>query len=82
MKFAPGISMSAMMIVDHEKYLLNPGSVGQPRDGDNRAGVAVYTPEMGEVFYFRVPYDLPGAQMRIRLAGLPDVLAASLQHGR
>ncbi len=63
-------------------YLLNPGSVGQPRDGDARAGFAVYDTEARMVAYYRVAYDVAAAQRRIREEGLPDVLAERLEMGR
>ncbi len=63
-------------------YLINPGSVGQPRDGDPRAAFAIYDSGAGIVTYWRVPYDVAGAQRKIRDAGLPDVLASRLQNGR
>ncbi len=62
-------------------YLINPGSVGQPRDGDPRAGYAVYHAEQRFVTYYRVPYDVADAQRRIRAAGLPDTLASRLATG-
>ena len=63
-------------------YLLNPGSVGQPRDGDPRAAYAVFSSEQRFVTYHRVPYDVEEAQRRIRAAGLPDLLAERLATGR
>jgi predicted phosphodiesterase len=63
-------------------YLLNPGSVGQPRDGDPRAAYAVFSSEQKFVTYYRVPYDIKEAQHRIRAAGLPDLLADRLATGR
>jgi diadenosine tetraphosphatase ApaH/serine/threonine PP2A family protein phosphatase len=63
-------------------YLLNPGSVGQPRDGDPRAAYAVYDPAAACVTYCRVSYDIERAQSKIRRAGLPPVLAERLAHGR
>lgn len=63
-------------------YLLNPGSVGQPRDGDPRAAYAVFSSEPRFVTYCRVPYDIEEAQRRIRAAGLPDLLADRLATGR
>jgi predicted phosphodiesterase len=63
-------------------YLINPGSVGQPRDGDRRAAYCVYDTDAGMVTYFRVEYDIAGAQRKIRAAGLPDVLAERLSVGR
>ncbi len=62
-------------------YLLNPGSVGQPRDGDPRAAYAIYDRVESLVAYRRVPYDIIEAQRRIRAAGLPDVLAERLADG-
>jgi predicted phosphodiesterase len=64
------------------RNLINPGSVGQPRDADWRAGFAVYDSARCEVIYYRVPYDVPGAQGRILMAGLPERLAARLREGR
>jgi diadenosine tetraphosphatase ApaH/serine/threonine PP2A family protein phosphatase len=71
------------MEVDPEcAYLINPGSVGQPRDGDPRAAYCVYDTDAAMVTYFRVPYDVLEAQRKIRTAGLPDVLADRLAVGR
>jgi predicted phosphodiesterase len=63
-------------------YLLNPGSVGQPRDGDPRAAYAIYDTEQRVVIYCRADYDVAEAQRRIRAAGLPDLLADRLAAGR
>lgn len=62
-------------------YLINPGSVGQPRDGDPRAAYALFSIEDQTVEYRRVPYDIDGAAAKIRTAGLPGVLAARLYDG-
>jgi len=64
------------------RHLINPGSVGQPRDYDWRAAFAIYDTETCEILYHRVPYDLTAAQSRIRAAGLPERLAARLKEGR
>ena len=64
------------------RYLLNPGSVGQPRDGDWRAAFAVLDTESHEVHFYREPYDLHVAQGRILMAGLPERLAERLRDGR
>jgi predicted phosphodiesterase len=68
-----------------ERYLINPGSVGQPRDNDWRAAFALYE-TAGEgpasVTYYRVPYDIQGTQARIYDAHLPDRLATRLSLGR
>lgn len=63
-------------------YLLNPGSVGQPRDGDPRAGYLLYTPSDRFLLYHRTAYDVSAAQSKILKAGLPDLLAHRLALGR
>jgi diadenosine tetraphosphatase ApaH/serine/threonine PP2A family protein phosphatase len=62
-------------------YLVNPGSVGQPRDGDPRAAYALWSPEERTVEYRRAAYDVDRAAEKIRAAGLPDFLAARLYEG-
>ncbi len=64
------------------RQLINPGSVGQPRDHDWRAAFAIYDSEACTVTYHRVPYDVMQAQGRILMAGLPARLAARLREGR
>jgi diadenosine tetraphosphatase ApaH/serine/threonine PP2A family protein phosphatase len=64
------------------KYLINPGSVGQPRDGDWRAAFALYDSDSRKVTFYRVVYDIALAQKRIREANLPERLADRLVHGR
>jgi diadenosine tetraphosphatase ApaH/serine/threonine PP2A family protein phosphatase len=63
-------------------YLINPGSVGQPRDGDPRAGFAVYDAATKVVEIHRVAYPVERTQARIRDAGLPEALAQRLMVGR
>ena len=68
-----------------ERYLINPGSVGQPRDNDPRAAFALYEAAgmtLATVTFFRVPYDIPQAQGRIIAANLPERLATRLALGR
>ncbi len=64
------------------RYLINPGSVGQPRDGDWRAAFAVFDTQGYTVTYYRVKYDLAAAQERIIAAELPERLATRLAQGR
>ena len=69
------------------RHLINPGSIGQPRDADWRAAFAIYNSEggdseAGEITFHRVPYDLNASQGHILLAGLPERLAARLREGR
>ena len=63
-------------------YLINPGSVGQPRDGDPRAGFGVYDAASQVVEIYRTPYPIERTQARIREAGLPEALAQRLAIGR
>ncbi|MBE6359241.1 MAG: metallophosphoesterase family protein [Lentisphaerae bacterium] len=64
------------------KYLFNIGSIGQPRNGDNRASFAVFDSDAQTVTRYRVPYDIAAVQAKIREAGLPERLAARLEWGR
>lgn len=64
------------------QWLLNPGSVGQPRDGDPRAAWLLLDTETGFATWKRTRYDVPAAQAAIRDAGLPDSLADRLGYGQ
>lgn len=63
-------------------YMINPGSVGQPRDGDWRSGFALFDTGKRVVTFCRVPYDLRAAQEKIFAAALPARLATRLAAGR
>jgi predicted phosphodiesterase len=79
----PARGDSLAMPIDPEcVYMINPGSTGQPRDGDPRAAYAIYDTEAKEVVYYRVAYDVAGAQKKIHAAGLPPILADRLAVGR
>lgn len=71
-----------LSIAPGSRHLINPGSVGQPRDCDWRAAFAIYDTEAHEITYHRVPYDVAKAQGKILLAGLPERLAERLRSGR
>ncbi len=64
------------------KYLINPGSVGQPRDGDSRAAYAIVDEDRKVVTLYRVAYPIEAAQKKILDAGLPPMLAYRLGMGR
>jgi predicted phosphodiesterase len=64
------------------KYLLNPGSVGQPRDGDPRAAYAIVDTSTRRVHLMRLMYPMEVAQEKVIQAGLPEVLARRLAVGR
>ncbi len=70
------------IVLDDRKAMLNPGSVGQPRDGDRRASYALLDPESGRVEVRRVEYPVADTQARMRSAGLPDRNALRLSLGR
>ncbi len=67
---------------DSARYLINPGSVGQPRDHDWRAACGLYDDERKTMRFLRIPYDVRAAQVKIIRAGLPDRLAYRLREGR
>ncbi len=64
------------------QWLINPGSTGQPRDGDPRAAWLLLDTDRWTATYRRAEYDIAGAQAAIRAANLPDSLAERLQHGQ
>ncbi len=75
-------SFAALRIDTGTRYLLNPGSIGQPRDGDPRAGFAIADLEHDVVEFWRVPYDIAAVQSRMRAARLPEALVQRLSLGR
>jgi predicted phosphodiesterase len=74
----PGTSLK---LTDH-RYYINPGGVGQPRDGDPRASYALYDSETLTMVFHRVIYDVSAVQNRMRKAGLPLRLIERLSFGR
>ncbi len=75
-------SFTALRIEPPCRYLLNPGSVGQPRDSDPRAAFAIADLAHQTVEFWRVPYDIAAVQERMRKAGLPEALIQRLVIGR
>jgi predicted phosphodiesterase len=71
-----------LALVAGVRYLINPGSVGQPRDGDPRAAYAIVDVPNARVELVRLDYPVRIAQEKIRLAGLPEPLADRLAAGR
>nr|HRJ73278.1 hypothetical protein [Terrimicrobiaceae bacterium] len=76
------IPLDVLALQQGKKYLINVGSVGQPRDGDWRSSYCIYDTTNNEVQLRRLEYDLPGAQRAIIDAGLPRKLAERLTSGR
>ena len=74
-------SLEAELALEAEnKYLINPGSVGQPRDRDPRASYLIYdSPE--QIEFRKVEYDIEAAQKKVLDSGLPGILAERLQYG-
>jgi predicted phosphodiesterase len=72
----------ALQLKSTARYLINPGSVGQPRDGDWRAAFALFDTDTHVVHFHRTPYNLKAAQDRIFAAHLPARLATRLAAGR
>ena len=75
--FSPGIGL----VLGHTRMMINPGGVGQPRDGDPRASYAIYESEGRVMRLYRVPYDVQATQDRMMRAGLPVRLVARLGEG-
>ena len=75
------LPLSNVTLEPDRRYIVNVGSVGQPRDHDPRACFVVHHEAAGMVEFVRVPYDIEGAQAKIRAAQLPEVLAARLATG-
>jgi predicted phosphodiesterase len=73
----PGSRLS----LDHRRLILNPGSVGQPRDGDPRSSYLVIDTEAGQVTWHRLGYDVGATQAAMTAAGLPPRLARRLSFG-
>jgi diadenosine tetraphosphatase ApaH/serine/threonine PP2A family protein phosphatase len=79
----PSVAAESRIVLRPEfKYLVNPGSVGQPRDGDPRAAYGIVDVDGRLMTMIRVDYALEAAQAKVVKAGLPDVLAQRLGVGR
>jgi predicted phosphodiesterase len=81
-KFDPAQAEFKQRLEHDGIYLINPGSVGQPRDGDPRAAYAIYDPQTLELSQRRVRYNFEVTRRKIEEAGLPDVLGSRLGLGR
>src|SRR5216683_2957564 len=75
-------SFAALRVELSRRYLLNPGSIGQPRDGDARAAFAIADLDHQIIEFWRVPYDISVVQQRMREARLPEPLVQRLVVGR
>ncbi len=77
-----GSETTVVNVLKRGRYLINPGSIGQPRDTDQRASYATYDSKKQRIEIRRVPYRIDLAQQRIVEAGLPESLAFRLGLGR
>ncbi len=75
------IAGGTLTLEKNVKHMLNPGAVGQPRDGNSQAGCAIVDTEARTVEIARIGYDIDVAQEQIRSAGLPPSMAARLLAG-
>lgn len=66
----------------NNRLIINPGSIGQPRDRDSRASYAIYDEEAGVIHMHRVEYDIAATQERMRVEDLPEFLINRLEYGR
>jgi predicted phosphodiesterase len=66
----------------HLKLFVNPGSVGQPRDGDARGSFAIWDTDRARIEFYRVEYDVGQTQSKMRVAHLPEYLIERLSRGR
>ena len=80
--FAAGSEIATVELDSSARYLINPGSVGQPRDGDPRAAFAVADMGRHTIEFRRVAYDIASVQERMEWAGLPEPLVLRLAFGR
>jgi diadenosine tetraphosphatase ApaH/serine/threonine PP2A family protein phosphatase len=75
---SPGIGLA----LGTSRMIINPGGVGQPRDGDPRASYAIYDSEGQIIRLYRIPYDISATQDKMMQAGLPIHLITRLKEGR
>ena len=78
-RFAP--SSGSSLRLDRRRALVNPGSVGQPRDGDTTASYMILDPAEGVITWHRVAYDIDAVQAAMRAANLPGFLVSRLSIG-
>jgi len=76
------LALDVLALQQGKKYLINVGSVGQPRDGDWRSSYCIYDTTTSEIHLRRLEYDIAEAQKAIIAAGLPRKLAERLSVGR
>ncbi|RLC63323.1 MAG: metallophosphoesterase, partial [Chloroflexi bacterium] len=76
-QFSPNIAL----VLGQSRLIINPGGVGQPRDGDPRASYAIYDSETRTIRHYRIPYDIEATQVRMMEYRLPMRLVTRLSYG-
>jgi diadenosine tetraphosphatase ApaH/serine/threonine PP2A family protein phosphatase len=76
------LSTGIGLVMGSHRMIINPGGVGQPRDGDPRASYAIYESEGKMLRVYRIPYDIQTTQDKMMRAGLPVSLVTRLEQGR
>ena len=71
----------SVLTLAENRLIINPGGVGQPRDGDPRASYAIYDDEARAIIHYRIPYDIGATQSRMMEHGLPQRLVVRLSYG-
>lgn len=74
-------SAESVLTLGKERLIINPGGVGQPRDGDPRASYAIYDSKARSIAHYRIPYDVGATQARMMECGLPIQLVKRLSYG-
>jgi diadenosine tetraphosphatase ApaH/serine/threonine PP2A family protein phosphatase len=73
--------LASSLPLGENRLMINPGGVGQPRDGDRRAAYAIYDEGEQIIKHYRVEYDIADVQQRMMSLGLPQFLVERLGHG-
>ena len=77
----PPIPEKPIFLEDGSKYLVNVGSVGQPRDGNPKSSCVIYEEETSQITYYRIDYDIAKVQQQMREVRLPEFLIQRLERG-
>lgn len=79
--FAEPLPENAPFVLNADRLMINPGSVGQPRDGDPCAAYAILDPDALTIAHYRIPYDIAATQAKMAEAHLPTRLITRLSYG-
>ena len=79
--FLLDLALESPLRLGEHRLIINPGGVGQPRDGDPRASYIIYDSDEGTIWHYRIPYDIAITQEKMMNHGLPVILAERLSYG-